>query len=266
MEVNLMTTLNYITELFCKIDDKMKDVSKHSQSLLYPSEIVTLAFMFAIKGCGNRAFYRWLKGDWIKCFPKLPDRTRLFRLFKNHRKWTERFMAEPTILGVIDSYGIELIHPIREGRSKQQIGKKGISNHRWIVGCKLCLVLNKFGLVVAWGCDTANVHDSKFKFKIEEFEGKMIILGDTGFHSKKGDPDNFKLCPRGTWNDRMVIETVLSMLTVVTHFKRVGHRQWEYFKMRLAFTLSAFNLLTQWDGLKADEYGFVPLSIAEFSL
>lgn len=33
-------------------------------------------------------------------------------------------MAEPTVLGIIDSYGIELIHPVREGRSDQQIGKK----------------------------------------------------------------------------------------------------------------------------------------------
>jgi hypothetical protein len=94
-----MTTLEYITEFFCKVDDKMKDVPKHSQSSLHPSEIVTLAFMFAIKGCGNRDFYRWLKRDWIRCFPNLPDRTRLFRLFVTHRDWTERFLAEPTILG-----------------------------------------------------------------------------------------------------------------------------------------------------------------------
>ena len=39
--------------------------------------------------------------------------------------------------------GIELIHPIREGRSPQQIGRKGLSNHRWIAGGKLCLLLNQ---------------------------------------------------------------------------------------------------------------------------
>jgi len=39
--------------------------------------------------------------------------------------------------------GIELIHPMREGRSPQQIGRKGLSNHRWMVGGKLCLVLNQ---------------------------------------------------------------------------------------------------------------------------
>ncbi|GEM_PF-3374213 len=33
-------TEDFIIELFCKIDDEMKDVKKHSQSNLYPSEIV----------------------------------------------------------------------------------------------------------------------------------------------------------------------------------------------------------------------------------
>jgi len=53
-----------------------------------------------------------------------PERTRLFRLFKTHHDWTQVFLAAPTVLGVIDTYGIELIHPMREGRSPQQIGRK----------------------------------------------------------------------------------------------------------------------------------------------
>ena len=78
-------------------------------------------------------------------FPRLPERTRLFRLFRTHQDWTQAFLASPTVLGVIDTYGIELIHPIREGRSSHQIGRKGLSNHRWIVGGKLCLLLNQWG-------------------------------------------------------------------------------------------------------------------------
>jgi hypothetical protein len=58
-------------------------------------------------------------------------------------------LGAPTVLGVIDTYGIELIHPMREGRSPQQIGRRGLSNHRWTVGGKLCLLLNQYGLAVA---------------------------------------------------------------------------------------------------------------------
>ena len=61
-------------------------------------------------------------------FPRVPERTRLFRLLKTHQDRTKVFLAAPTVLGVIDTYGIELIHPIREGRSPQQIDRKGLSN------------------------------------------------------------------------------------------------------------------------------------------
>lgn len=261
-----MPTEDFIIELFCRVHDELKDVPKHTQAKLYPSEVVTLALLFAIKGVGNRPFYRWVYRDWRQLFPGLPHRTRLFRLFKSHQPLTERFMAEPTVLGVIDSYGIELIHPIREGRSPKQIGKKGKSNYRWIVGGKLCLLANQRGRIVTWDCDTANVHDTAFQPLIARFEGEMVVLGDTGFHGADGDPPNFKSCQRGEWNDRMLLETVLSMLTLVCHFKKVMHRVWDYFTARLAYTMAAFNLLVDWNGLQVDDQGSILLSIAEFSL
>src|SRR5713226_4713995 len=261
-----MTTWDCILTVFSAVDEQMRDRPKHPHASLWPSEVVPLGLLHALKGVGNRPFYRWLTRDYRPLFPRLPERTRLFRLFKTHQDWTEAFLASPTVLGVIDTYGIELIHPMREGRSPQQIGRKGLSNHRWIVGGKLCLVLNQWGLVVAWDCGTANVPDKTFQWLIRQFDERMIVFSDTAFHAAEGDPANLKLCPRGTWNDRMLIETVLSMLTVVSHFKKVMHRVWEYFQARLAFTMAAFNVLVQWYGLLPDEEGFVPLSIAEFSL
>ena len=80
------------------------------------------------------------------------------------------------------------------------------------------------------------------------------------------DPANLKLCPRGAWQDRMLVETGLSIRTVVCHFKQVMHRGWAYFQARLAFTMALFNVLVQWHGLRPTWSGFVPLSIAEFSL
>jgi hypothetical protein len=94
----------------------------------------------------------------------------------------------------------------------------------------------------------------------------MIVLGDTGFHSAEGDPPNSKSCQRGEWNDRMLLEIVLSMLTLVCHFKKVMHRVWDYIVARLAYTMAAFNLLVDWNGLQVDDKGSILLSIAEFSL
>ncbi|WP_298981318.1 hypothetical protein [Caldilinea sp.] len=154
---------------------------------MHPSEIVTLAILFALKGVGDRAFSRWLVRDWRPLFPKLPERTRLFRLFKTH----------------------PLIRSLAE---------------------------------------------------------EMFILVDHGFFSQTKNPANMKVCKRGSWNVRMMAETVLSMSTTVRHCKRLRHRVWEYFKARLTFTMAAFNLLVQWHGLHPDENGVIRLSIAEFSL
>ncbi len=262
-----MTDRDFIIELFCRVDDMMLDVKKHSQAKMYPSELVTLGIVFALKGVGCRAFYRWIKRNGNDLFPKLLERTRFFRALKTHRKWVKRFMAQPSLIGLIDSFGIELIHPRREGRSSQQIGRKGLSNRRWIVGGKLCVLLNHLGLVVNWDCDTANVYDgSAFQELVDNVADQMVVFGDPHFVKKDWYPTNLKPCKRGEWNSRMLVETFLSMLTVICHFKRLSHRVWEYFEMRIAYTMAMFNILVQWHELRPDEHGMVRLSIAQFSL
>ncbi len=44
-----MTTKDFITDLFCRVDDRMKNVPNHSQAALWPSEVVTIGLLFAIK-------------------------------------------------------------------------------------------------------------------------------------------------------------------------------------------------------------------------
>lgn len=261
-----MTTQDFIIELFCRVDDRLSDEPKHPQAHLYPSELVTIGLLFALKGVGGRTFYRWLARDYMPLFPALPERTRLFRLLKTHWHMTDHFLADPTVLGVADTYGMELIHPMREGRSDQQIGKKGKSNHRWIVGAKFGFILNQFGLFVEWECAPANTHDSAFRPMIGWYEDQMIVLTDTGFHGKENDPANMKVCKRGTWNVRMLVETVLSMLTTVCHTKKMHHRVWDYLQAHLGYLVALFNLLVQWHGFHPDENGRIHLSIAEFSL
>jgi len=46
-------------------------------------------------------------------------------LGSTHRDWCRKFLAKPGFFTVIDSYPIELLFPIRQGRSPQQVGKKG---------------------------------------------------------------------------------------------------------------------------------------------
>lgn len=134
------------------------------------------------------------------------------------------------------------------------------------MGSKVCFLLNQKGLVCGWDCATANVHDATFHLLIQLFEDQMPVLADHGFYSKKDNPKNVKICTPKTWNVRMIVETMLSMLRTICHFKHIAHRTWAYFKARLAFTMAAFNLLLQWQGLMPDHNVFIHLSIAEFSL
>ena len=262
----MTTIIEFITALFSEVDEQLGAIPKHPEAHLWPSEVVTLGLLHALKGVGNRPFYCWLTRDYRALFPHLPERTGLFRLLRTHQDLTKVFLAAPTVLGVIDTYGIERIHPMREGRSPQQIGRTGLSNQRWMVGGKLGLLRNQWGLIVGWACATANGADTTLQWLIRQFEEHMIVLSDTGFHATEGDPSNLTLCQRGEWEDRMRVETVLSLLTLVCHFKKVLHRVWTYCQARLAFTMAAFNVLVQWHGFQPYASGFVPLSIAELSL
>src|SRR5215470_38275 len=168
-----MITVDFITALFYEVDEQMGAIPKHPEAHLWPSEVLTLGLLHALKGVGNRPFYRWLTRDYRPLFPRLPERTRLFRLLKTHQDCTRAFLAAPTVLGVIDTYGIELMHPLREGRSPQQIGRKGLSKHRWIVGGKLCLLLHQYGLVVGGDCAAANVAVFTLQWLIRHVVGRM---------------------------------------------------------------------------------------------
>ncbi|HXH68838.1 MAG TPA: transposase, partial [Pyrinomonadaceae bacterium] len=153
-------------------DEKLKNQPQHRQAKLAVSEVVTLALLFALKGANTRHFHRWLKRDYLPLFPSLPERTRLFQLFKRYRHLVNEFLADSTILGVTDSFGIEMCHPVREKRfpDRKRLGRKGKSNSRWIVGGKLCVVLNKLGLVCGFQTATANVSDTEFHTLLAEFE------------------------------------------------------------------------------------------------
>ena len=261
-----MSTDDFIIGLFIRVDSMIGKLPKHPDAHLFPSEVVTLGVLFALKGGQQRAFYRWLTANSGSWFPALPERSRLFRLFGAHADWAEYFLAQPTTLGVADTFGIELIHPWREDRADLQIGRKGLSNHRWIVGAKLAYLVNQYGLVVAWDYAAANAPDNAFRDLVADFAETTVVFTDTSFHAADGDPPTQKVCKRGTWNVRMLVETILSMLTTVCHLKQVSQRTWRGLRARLAYTMALFNLLVMWDGIPVDAHGTIHLSIAQFSL
>ena len=237
-----MATDDFVIRLFCLVDDRLGCRQKHPQAQLWPSELVTIGLLFVLKGSSFRSFYRWLERDYADLFGGLPERTRLLRALRVQQHHTQAFLADPTLFTVIDTYGIELIHPWRYGRSPRQVGRKGYSNHRWIVGLKLCWLINARGEVVAWDWNTANTADQRFARVAAPFEEVTITLADVGF-AAVDRPANLKLCARGEWNERMLIETVLSLVHRVCRLKYLWHRTRPYLAMHLAYVTALFNAL-----------------------
>lgn len=260
-----MTTEDIIIHIFCCVDDQMREVKKVAQASLYPSEVVTIGILFALKGGHFRAFCRWLRRDYAALFGGLPDRTTLQRQLRAQQYHADRLLADASLLNVVDSFPIELLFPIRQGRSKQQLGKKNRDKGRWSIGIKLCWILNRLGQVVGWHWLTMNCPDQDFLPLVALLNEDGVVLSDWGFRCKDGVPDNLKLCAKGTWNDRMIVETTFSLLTVICQAKKMFHRTAVHLEARLAYTAAMFNVLIGLDRQFHPDHAF-KLSIAEFSL
>lgn len=248
-----MSTYEFIIALFCKVDDALASQVKHPRAKLWPSELVTLGILRTLKGLPFRAFYRWLTRNTADLFPNLPERTRLLRLLYTYCDLANAFLMplkKKKQTGYLDSFGIELLHPRRDGRSDQQYGKKGMSNHRWIVGAKFCPLLDAKGNILDWNFDTANVHDSTFVHLVER-NPSVHVLADKGFHRSQdrgGDPSNLTICQQGEENQRMLIETVFSLWKGTLHMKATTTRAEHHLEALLAFAVAAYNLIINWTG------------------
>ena len=73
-EPDTVNITDFITELFCKVDDAIADAPRHSQAILSVSEVVTIGILYAVKGVSQRACYPWLKDNYGCRFPQLPER------------------------------------------------------------------------------------------------------------------------------------------------------------------------------------------------
>ncbi|OGY54196.1 MAG: hypothetical protein A2912_00415 [Candidatus Buchananbacteria bacterium RIFCSPLOWO2_01_FULL_40_23b] len=250
-----------ILHLFCEIADGLRNTDrKHVQGKLYLSEIVLCGALFVLHGTSFRRFHVWLMKQSL--FPKLPERSRLLRLMNHYDYLCEEFLGSKTFFGILDSFGIEIIHPIREGRSKQsqQVSKKGKSNHRWIIGRKVAVTMNQHYEVVTVSEETANVCDHDFNG--HHAESAAINLTDHGFKDKEGIPASFKICKKGSWNERMLIETLFSLWTRICNMKKSFHRTVKGFRAKISYLVTLTNIIIR----KNEELGFARLSMVQWSL
>ncbi len=263
-----MTTDDIALHMFCLVDDRLPNIPKHPQATLYPSEVVTIGILFARNGGFVRACSRWRNrddGDWFGD-GTLPERTRFQRLRTTHHDWCDVRLADPPFFTVIDRSPIDLMVPIRHGRSPLQLGNQGRDQGRWRVGITVCGLVNDGGRVVAWDWDTMSVSDTPGNRIVAPLIGTTMVLADDGFRDQNGVPEHMKVCKNGTWNERMCVETALSMVTVIGDVKRIRHRVAASIQARLAVVAAMVTVLMDVFPMLHPDANPYKMSIAEFSL
>jgi len=117
-----MSTEEMIIAMLCTVDDPIGSVKKVPQATLHPGEVLTIGLLFAVKGGHFRAFYGCLKRDYARLFGGLADRTTSGRPLVEQQALCDGRSATPRVLNVLDSYPVELLFSIREGRLRPTNG------------------------------------------------------------------------------------------------------------------------------------------------
>ena len=172
----------------------------------------------------------------------------------------------PPFFNVIDSFGVEVIHPAQEARStqSQRVSRKGKSNRRWIVGRKTNVTMNGELEIVDYQENTANVCDNTFDEPFTEKQ-EQIYLTDKGYRKQElygGTPPTFKICASGTWNERMWIERLFSLWTRICGMKHSFHRSVKGFQAKLAYLVALTNIVFRLN----ESLGFHKCSLAQWAL
>lgn len=257
----MLPTYDIILSIFLTVSDHLQDMDyKHSQGKLYLSELVTIGILWVLKGTSFRRFYQWLKRE--NYIPNLPERSRLTRLLITHHALCNRFLDTSTLFTVLDSYGIELIHPARARQYSHPhpLAAKGISNYRWIVGRKFAVSLNGNLKITRYDEHPANAHDTSFTDMFSD--PSSITLTDQGFKKRIGTPSTFKICKHRSWSERMYIERLFSLWTRICNLKKSFHRTLQGFKAKLAYTVSLTNVIVSLN----NQLQFNPASLVQWSL
>jgi len=205
-----MVSEDKIIEIFCKIDDFMKEydkiIDKYSvagsnkvkkrkrKSKMSDSEVMTILILFHLKS------YRNLKHFYLThickyrqdLFPEVVSYNRFVELQSKVIQPLSIYLkmfgqGECTGISFIDSTTLKVCHYKREKQHKvfKGIAKKSSGTMGWFYGFKLHLVCNDKGEIIEFMLTPGNV-DDRFPLKQQKFIDQIFgkIYGDKGYIGK----------------------------------------------------------------------------------
>jgi len=199
-----------IIEIFCKIDDFMKEYdeildkyglegskskkTRKRKSKISDSEVMTILILFHLKSYRNlKHFYLHHICKYRRdLFPEVVSYNRFVELQRKVIQPLAVFMklyclGDCTGISFIDSTVLKVCHYKRERQHKvfKGIAKKGAGTMGWFYGFKLHFVCNDKGEIVEFLLTPGNV-DDRFPLKQQKFIDKIFgkIYGDKGYIGK----------------------------------------------------------------------------------
>ena len=177
--------MDYITELFCILDDFCKKFNESlekalisdqkttmKKSALSLSEVMTIVILF-----------------WKSAFPKLLSYNRFIEIMPRCLQALSSFFhqvkGEDTGICIIDSTKLVVCHNLRIKRNRvfKGFAGRGKSSTGWFYGFKVHLIINNLGEIINLKITSGNVHDVAVLESLTK-ELKGILLGDKGYLSK----------------------------------------------------------------------------------
>lgn len=274
--------MDYITELFCVLDDFCKEFNeslekalisgqkaKLKKSALSLSEAMTIVILFHKSGFRFfKYFYcQMVVPFWKSAFPKLLSYNRFIeimpRCLQALTSFYNQVKGKDTGVSIIDSTKLVVCHNLRIKRHRmfKGLAGRGKSSTGWFYGFKLHIVINHLGEIINLKITSGNVHDVKVLESLtQEFKG--ILLGDRGYLSKEKAKtlakrglkiltptrNNMKTKPEYTEEEKQLlcrrglIETVNDQLKNLHQIEHSRHRSVHNFMVNIMAAVVAYCL------------------------
>ena len=197
--------MDYITELFCILDDFCKKFNESLNKALIPdqktklkksalslSEALTIVVLFHKSGFRFfKYFYcQMIVPFWKSAFPKLLSYNRFIEIMPRCLQALTSFFhqvkGEDTGISIIDSTKLVVCHNLRIKRNRvfKDLANRGKSSTGWFYGFKLHLIINHLGEIVNLKITSGNIHDVAVLESLTK-DLKGILLGDKGYLGKE---------------------------------------------------------------------------------
>lgn len=274
--------MDYITELFCILDDFCKKFNESlekalisdqkttmKKSALSLSEVMTIVILFHKSGFRFfKYFYcQMLVPFWKSAFPKLLSYNRFIEIMPRCLQALSSFFhqvkGEDTGICIIDSTKLVVCHNLRIKRHRvfKGLAGRGKSSTGWFYGFKLHAVFNHLGELINFCLTAGNVDDRKgLKHMAKQLFG--IVIGDRGYIGKelsdwlqkeyqitlltgikKGmKSKNYTPEQKQLLKRRGVVETIFDQLKNLCQIEHTRHRSESGFLLNLISGLTAYCL------------------------